>query len=61
MVRVQYKPIEPKLEKDILDLLTYKGKIPAMKRYIEMTGARVHDAKVAVDRLSREIQPGQAS
>ncbi len=60
MVRVQFKPIAPQLERDILDLLTYKGKIAAMKRYIEITGARVHDAKIAVDRMSRNIEPGQA-
>ncbi|MEL6845853.1 MAG: hypothetical protein AAFP02_21815 [Bacteroidota bacterium] len=48
------------MERDLMDTLTYKGKIAAMKLYIEYTGARVKDAKYAIDRLGREIEPGQA-
>ena len=60
MVKVQYKPLAPSMERDLMDTLTYKGKIAAMKLYIEYTGARVKDAKYAIDRLGREIEPGQA-
>ncbi len=61
MKKVRFNPIERQLEQEIVEMLIQKGKVAAMRLYIDRSGARVREAKLAIDRLSREIEPGQAS
>ncbi len=60
MVKLQIQPLAPKLEQQIRDILTYEGKIAAISMYKRETGCRLKEARAAVDRIERDIEPGQA-
>ncbi|MDX2247700.1 MAG: hypothetical protein SF052_13030 [Bacteroidia bacterium] len=55
------KPLRPEMEQEIIATLIYKGKIAAIRMFMEYTECRLRDAKAAVEKIGREIQPGQAS
>lgn len=61
MNKVQVKSVSPKLEHTITEALISAGKFVAIKRYIKETGCRLSEARLAVDRISDNIMPGQAS
>jgi len=60
MMKFRIHPLTPDQERDILNALTYKGKIAAMKVHMRHTGSRLRDARMAIERLSTTIEPGQA-
>ena len=61
MNKVQVKCVSHQLEQTIVEALTTAGKFSAIKRYIKETGCRLTEARLAVDRISENIMPGQAS
>ncbi|MEO1449860.1 MAG: hypothetical protein AAFV07_10045 [Bacteroidota bacterium] len=61
MNKVQVKSPSPVLEQTIVEALINAGKFVAIKRYIKETGCRLTEARIAVDRISENIMPGQAS
>lgn len=61
MNKVQVTSVAPHLEQIIVEALTSAGKFVAIKRYIKETGCRLAEARRAVDRISENIMPGQAS
>jgi ribosomal protein L7/L12 len=42
-------------------LLAREGRIAAIKLYMKFTNARLWEAKIAVEKLGAEIEPGPAS
>ncbi|MDX2284754.1 MAG: hypothetical protein NW241_11360 [Bacteroidia bacterium] len=61
MVKVQYRALTPGIEQEVIATLIYKGRIQAMHVYIKLTGARLDEARAAVDRLALTIEPGPSS
>ncbi|MEM7657807.1 MAG: hypothetical protein AAF399_16905 [Bacteroidota bacterium] len=61
MVKLQLSNLQPQTKEAVLNALVYEGKITAIKLYMQHVKCRVADARTAVDRLSQEIEPGQAS
>lgn len=61
MEKMNIKPLRPEMEQEIIATLIYKGKIAAIRMFMEYTECRLRDAKAAVEKIGREIQPGQAS
>ena len=57
----QRKSIQPQKEQEVVVTLTYHGKIAAIRLYMKYAECRLQEAKVAVERLSTEIEPGQAA
>ncbi len=49
--------LEARLWQEILNLLAEDRKIEAIKRYREMTGAGLADAKAAVERIAEDTPP----
>ena len=60
MVKLQIQTISPQVQREIIETLTYRGKIAAIRQYKRHAGCRLQEARLTVDRLSREIEPGQA-
>jgi len=60
MAKMRFENLQPQFEQQILQTLTYQGKIAAIKLYIEHTGCRLREARQAIDRISHGIEPGQA-
>ncbi|MEZ4776086.1 MAG: hypothetical protein R3D00_23130 [Bacteroidia bacterium] len=61
MEKLNSKALMPEMEQEIIATLTYKGKIAAIRLFMEYTDCRLKEAKIAVEKIGREIQPGQAS
>ncbi len=61
MENTQIKPLKMQQEQEVISALIYQGKIAAIKKYMKYTGVRLDEAKVSVDRLSMEIEPGPAA
>ena len=61
MNKSQSKLLTHRKEQEVIDALVYKGKIAAMKLYMEFTGCRLGEAKQAVNKLGQDIEPGPAS
>lgn len=61
MEKLNSKALMPEMEQEIIATLTYKGKIAAIRLFMEYTECRLKEAKAAVEKIGREIQPGQAS
>lgn len=61
MVKLQQSNLAPQVKETVLKALMYEGKITAIKVYMKHVKCRLTDARTAVDRLSLEIEPGQAS
>ena len=61
MVKLQLSNLQPKTKEAVLNALVYEGKITAIKLYMKHVKCRLAGARTAVDRLSLEIEPGQAS
>ena len=57
----QIKSIQPKKEQEVVATLTYQGKIAAIRLYMKYAECRLQEAKSAVEKLSAEIEPGQAA
>ena len=60
MQNVRIKPLEPPREDKVKVTLTYQGKIAAIKLYMKYADCRLREAKIAVEKLGQEIEPGQA-
>ena len=60
MQNVRIKPLEPQREDKVKVTLTYQGKIAAIKLYMKYADCRLREAKIAVEKLGQEIEPGQA-
>lgn len=60
MVKLQIQTLAPQLEQQIRETLTYQGKVAAIRLYKRETGCRLQEARATVDRIGRDIQPGQA-
>jgi ribosomal protein L7/L12 len=58
MKKVQVRMLAAEMEAQVVHTLMYTGRLAAVKAYKHMTGCRLMDAKEAVDRLARAIQPG---
>jgi ribosomal protein L7/L12 len=61
MDKVQVRPLKNDLEQKVVRALIYQGKIEAIKLYMEYTDCRLGQAKIAVDKIGHQIEPGQAS
>lgn len=61
MQKMRNLMLSPQKEQEVIGTLTYKGKLAAIKLYLEYTGCRLKEAKVAVEKLGTDIEPGQAS
>ena len=53
--------IQPAEQKEIRATLMKDGKVAAIKQFMFMSGCRLPEARIAVEKLGREIQPCQAS
>jgi ribosomal protein L7/L12 len=60
MENLQIQALMPEHEQEVMATLVYKGKIAAIKLFMKYADCRLSHAKIAVDRLGREIVPGQA-
>lgn len=60
MENVRIKPLKPQSEDKVKVTLTYQGKIAAIKLYMKYADCRLREAKIAVEKLGQEIEPGQA-
>jgi hypothetical protein len=58
--RRQLPCLSPELREAMMTTLIYKGRVSAMKLYIEHTSARLFEAKELVEKLVQEIEPGPA-
>ncbi|MEM6262132.1 MAG: hypothetical protein AAGI38_06455 [Bacteroidota bacterium] len=47
-------------KQELVTLLVYQGKVAAIRRYRELTGARLRDAHQIIEKLALEIEPGPA-
>lgn len=61
MQKMRNLMLSPQKEQEVIGTLTYKGKLEAIKLYLAYTGCRLKEAKVAVEKLGQDIEPGQAS
>jgi hypothetical protein len=61
MVKVQYRALAPGIEQEVIATLIYKGRMRAIYVYMSLTGARLEQAREAVDRLALTIEPGPSS
>ena len=61
MEKVNIKALKPQRSEKIKSTLIYQGKIAAIKLYMKFADCRLREAKVAVEKLGQEIEPGQAS
>lgn len=61
MEKMLVKELRPEFVQEVVSTLTYKGKIAAIKLYMNYADCRLREAKMAVDKMSNEIEPGQAS
>jgi ribosomal protein L7/L12 len=61
MEKTQINPLRMQQEQEVITTLTYQGKIAAIKKYMKFSGARLDQAKMAVERLAQEIEPGPAA
>ena len=60
MDNMQQRPLMPDMEQEVMATLIYKGKIAAIKLYMNYANCRLRQAKEAVEKLGMEILPGQA-
>ncbi|RMG18032.1 MAG: hypothetical protein D6730_23330 [Bacteroidetes bacterium] len=60
MENVRIKALEPERVDKVKSTLTYQGKIAAIKLYMKYADCRLREAKIAVEKLGQEIEPGQA-
>lgn len=60
MEKLRIKALEPQSENKVKSTLTYQGKIAAIKLYMKFADCRLREAKLAVEKLGQEIEPGQA-
>lgn len=49
------------INEEVTSTLIYKGRIAAIKLYMKLAKCRLQEAKNAVEKIGRNIQPGQAS
>lgn len=56
----QVKILAPELREALMFTLVHRGRVAAMKLYKEQTQARLDEAKNIVEKLAREVEPGQA-
>lgn len=61
MEKTQINPLKMQQEQEVITALTYQGKIAAIKKYMKYAGVRLDEAKIAVERLAQEIEPGPAA
>ena len=61
MEQVRKLGLPPAEHQEVIATLVYQGKIAAIKLYMKLADCRLQQAKNAVERIGREIQPGQAS
>lgn len=61
MAKMRVEQLQPELERELLRVLTQEGKMAAIKLYIQRSSCRPREARRAIDRLSHNIEPGQAT
>lgn len=61
MVKVLVRTLQPVQEQEVVATLIYKGRLQAIRAYMKASGCAVEEARIAVDKLASEIEPGQAS
>jgi len=61
MIKLELPTIQSQARQEIISILVYDGKIAAIKLYMKHVKCRLSDARLAVDRIAEEIEPGQAS
>ena len=61
MANSRMKALAPRKEQEVIAALTYQGEIAAIKLYMKYANCRLRDAKVAVEKLGQEIEPGPTS
>ena len=60
MEKMMVSFLKPDKEQEVVSTLIYEGKIAAIKLYMKYASCRLREAKVAVEKLGRDIEPGQA-
>ncbi|MEM6765304.1 MAG: hypothetical protein AAF824_00005 [Bacteroidota bacterium] len=55
------KALASRKEQEVIAALMYQGEIAAIKLYMKYANCRLRDAKIAVEKLGQEIEPGPAS
>lgn len=61
MAHSRMKALASRKEQEVIAALMYQGEIAAIKLYMKYANCRLRDAKIAVEKLGQEIEPGPAS